>query len=123
MTKLKRNIDLFGLVSSSLCAVHCMALPVLISLGFLGTIGSSTSHFVTEILVVVASAILVALSIYKGLKTHESATPYWFFAFGLVAICVGLFCGYHLLMAAGGLSLAVGHLLNHKLLQGKSIAG
>lgn len=123
MIKLKRNIDLFGLISSSLCAVHCMAFPVLISLGVLGTIGNSTLHFLTEILVILASVILVALSIYKGLKTHESATPYWFFAFGLVSICVGLFCGYHLAMAAGGLSLAVGHLLNHKLLQGKSIAG
>jgi hypothetical protein len=123
MLKLKKHIDLFGLISSGLCAVHCLALPVLISLGFLGTIGSSMSHLISEVLVVVASTILVALSIYKGLKAHESATPYWFFAFGLVTIIVGLFYGYHLLMAAGGISLAVGHLLNHKLLQGKSVAG
>ncbi len=121
MTKLKKNIDLFGLVSSSLCALHCVSFPLLISLGFIGTIGSSTSHFITEMLVLVASVILVSLSIYKGLKAHESATPYWFFAFGLAAIVIGLFCTYHLLMAAGGISLAVGHLLNHKLLQGKSV--
>ena len=122
MTRIKRNIDLFGLVSSSLCAVHCMAFPLLISLGLIGSIGASTSHFITEVIVVLGSVILVAFSIYKGLKSHESAIPYWFFGFGLVAILVGLCFTFHILMAAGGISLAIGHLLNHKLLQGKSVA-
>ncbi len=122
MTRIKKNIDLFGLVSSSLCAVHCMAFPMLISLGVIGSIGASSSHFITEIIVIVGSVILVAFSIYKGLKSHESAVPYWFFGFGLVAIMVGLCFAYHILMAAGGIALAIGHLLNHKLLQGKSVA-
>ena len=119
MVRLDRNIDIFGLMSSGLCALHCMALPLMMSLGFWEGLSTSPSHHLAELVIIVMSFILVVSSIYKGVNTHDVHTPYWFFGLGMIVLVSGLCISNHWAMGIGGSLIALGHLLNFKLLHRK----
>ncbi len=119
MIRVERNIDIFGLMSSGLCAVHCLALPLMLSFGFWEGLSTTSAHNIVELSITALSVILVVTSIYKGINGHDKITPYWFFGVGLFLLSTGLFISNHWAMGIGGSLIALGHLLNFKLLHRK----
>lgn len=121
MIRLTQKVDIVGLFSSGLCALHCMALPLMISYGFFEGLQSSSIHHFMELLIVFASVIMVATSVYQGWKIHRVWIPYTLFAFGLVILFIGLSLTNHWLMALGGFCVGFGHLVNYKLIHRYSL--
>ena len=68
------NLDLAGLFTSTLCALHCTAVPVLLSFGFI-----ESSHWLHNELiemVVIGSGLVIAFfSLFKEFKKHLSPIP------------------------------------------------
>lgn len=117
MSTIKRHtIDRLGILSSGICALHCAALPVLISLGLIGTLNSDT-HLVIEWGVILSSLVLGIWSIYNALTSHGRIWPQVLIGFGAFAIIIGLaFSLSHVFMSVGGFLLVVGHWFNWRLL-------
>ena len=111
------KIDQLGIITSGLCAVHCAALPLMISLGLLGSIQEGT-HGVIEAAVILTSAILGLWSIYNGLRGHGKLIPQLMIGGGALVIVFGLLVPAigHPLMAIGGFVLLMGHWFNWRLL-------
>lgn len=106
------------MITSSLCAVHCAALPLLFSFGILGG-ASSAAHHSMEMGVVVMSLMLGAWSILQAMRTHKSIVPQLMILLGLSVICTGFILSPpqgHMIMALGGGILVTGHWVNRKYL-------
>ena len=117
MTRLFKKVDIVGLFSSSICAVHCVALPVLLSLGILEGIAHSALHSITELIVLLATLLFVLISGYQGSKIHKELTPYLLFGIGLIMIFLGFILSNHWTMGIGGFCVAIGHFVNYRLIQ------
>lgn len=118
MNKSNRHIiDRLGIITSGLCAIHCAAIPVLLSFGLIGGI-SGTMHHNVELLVITASAFLGIMSIYNGLNGHGRILPQVLISIGAFCIIMGFLVSMlgHLVMAIGGISLLYGHWLNWRQL-------
>lgn len=118
MSRTNQNkIDQLGIITSGICAVHCAALPLLISFGLMGSMHNS-AHGIAEILIIGISSFLGLWSIYNGLKGHGKMIPQLMIGFGALFIIVGLLVSMfgHPLMALGGCMLLSGHWFNWRLL-------
>lgn len=118
MSRTNQNkIDQLGIITSGLCALHCAALPLLISFGLLGSM-HDTAHGALEIIVILASSFLGLWSIYNGLRGHGKLVPQLMIAGGALVIIFGLMIPAvgHPLMAFGGFVLLLGHWFNWRLL-------
>ncbi len=121
MDKLKRHIDIVGILTSGVCALHCLLLPIIISLGLIDGYFTSAMHDVTEVLIVLGSFAMAFYSVHSGIKSHRNNTPYWFFGVGLMTLITGLSMGSHIAMAIGGVLVAIAHVLNYRLLHRKPV--
>jgi len=112
----RHNIDRLGIISSGLCAVHCAALPLLISFGLMGTLNTDMHHFL-EWTVIFCSLTLGIWSIYNALTSHGRLWPQLLIAIGAFMIIGGfLIASNHAIMAIGGIMLLSGHWSNWRLL-------
>lgn len=125
MTSLSKHssfLDKFAVSTSALCAIHCLFLPVIISVfPAIGSTAFGEESFHTWLLICVIPLSLVALTM--GCKQHKS----WLVAIlGFIGISILIFAaayGHELLGHDGeriatlmGVStIALGHLLNYKL--------
>ena len=114
-------LDLSGVVASSLCALHCVLMPVLaaslpvIGLGMLADEKTETALLGT-------SATLATVSIGLGYLRHRSGRVGALVAAGLCLLALGRFVesrGFEwpgvAAIVAGGLAVAGSHLLNRRL--------
>lgn len=100
---------------SGLCLIHCIATPILLSMGSLGLITSVfTSEWVHLVLIVPIAALAVA-SLPSGRKQHGRWLPtVWGFS-GLALLVTALLAPHEAeaaLSISGGLLLIAGHLSN-----------
>ncbi len=111
--KNRKFVDQLGVITSGLCAVHCAAIPILLSFGFISTIGGSNHDWV-EAIIVCFSFVLGSFSIYNGLKAHGNIFPQWLIAIGAFVVILGIVGPFpnHLLSACGGVVLLYGHWIN-----------
>lgn len=116
----KHIIDKLGIITSGLCAIHCIALPLLLSFGIIGGFNDGF-HDTTELVVIIVSTILALWSIYNGLNGHGRLLPQLFIALGATIILIGALTHFysHAFMAFGGLLLVVGHWRNWRALLSK----
>lgn len=114
-----QNIDLAGFIVSFLCAIHCAALPILISLGVLSS-AVIENHVFFEWTIIGLSAIIASWSILRSyFKSHRNFIPMAMVILGFVFLVINQ--GLHIhtwLLVTGGLLIAAAHVLNWKLLQG-----
>lgn len=131
---MKFNLDKIGLAASLVCAIHCALLPLII--GILPLIGMGfMAHGLFDWIMVGIAAAVGFISIMKGHQTHKKHTPACFFVPGIFIILASLFVfshfgecdtcvGHHhndafpfhsILMAFGGILIAVSHFINMKL--------
>lgn len=109
------NLDFLGFSASFLCAIHCLALPLLLSLGLFG--GLTWLHHPLVEWGLIATAVLIAgPAFYRGYGQHGHPRPLWIaaFGFGLLALSRLSIADEHLLTAGGGLLIATAHWFNWK---------
>ena len=118
MTKSNRQfIDRLGIITSGICALHCAAIPILISFGLIGSM-SGVMHDFLELSVIVMSGFLAVFSIYNGLNGHGRLHPQLAIGAGASSIVFGYVVPTlgHGFMAFGGALLLYGHWLNWRQL-------
>lgn len=126
-------LDKIGLAASVICAIHCAILPLVISV--LPLIGMGfMAHGIFDWVMVAIAGIVGYISLIRGHKTHKKHTAICFFVPGIFMVLVSLFifghmqqCGscsghhhdefpiHSILMALGGILIAVSHFINIKL--------
>ena len=117
------HIDFLGFSASFACAVHCMAWPLLLSLGFLGG-AEWLENEMLERLLIVGSIIIASYSIGKAyFRDHRQPTPALWLLVG-IGFLLSSFLFEHgsvhyILTAIGGFSIAFAHYVNWKYLSCK----
>ena len=122
ITKYTPVLDKFAVSTSTICAVHCLCLPLL--LGFFPTLGSSflgQEGFHIMLLWFVIPLSCVALTM--GCRKHKSLSVALLGLGGLTLLIVTASLGHDILgevgervfTLMGALLIAVGHLRNYKL--------
>ena len=117
LVKKKRIVDQIGIITSGLCTIHCAAIPVLLSLGMMGSV-SVGFHDNMELVVIGLSSFLGIWSIYNGLSGHGRLIPQVLIASGafLIILGISILDANHGFMALGGLALVSGHWMNWRQL-------
>ncbi|MBS0581955.1 MAG: MerC domain-containing protein [Proteobacteria bacterium] len=114
--------DRIGATASFLCAVHCAALPFVLTvlptlgLGFLG------DHRFERIFIAFASALALG-SLIRGYRRHRVASALWIAGFGLALLWTGAWLFdtgsapvvHAALVTLGGCCVALAHILNLRL--------
>ena len=116
---LTRRLDGFAVGLSVVCAIHCLAVPVLAVLlpvagGFL-----THEHFHAILLIFVLPTSL--LSLFLGCRRHGNSRV-WYFGIVGIAIMAGAVLAHDVIgdgwerfaTVVGGSLLAVGHILNYR---------
>ncbi len=112
------NADLAGFLTSLLCAIHCSAVPVLISLGVLSSSTWLHNHAIDW--VVIGTGVFIASYSLLGdfFRVHRKIIPLLLAAAGFVFLILGMIehHGWMLILSVlGGLLVASAHLVNHKM--------
>lgn len=114
----QRIMDRAGFMVSALCAVHCLAVPILLSFAAFGSLALDHPSF--EHLVLGVSATLGVGSLLPSyFKHHRKFTALGVLMLGLLLIGLGRFVDHRiaevLLTTSGALGVAIGHTINFKL--------
>jgi hypothetical protein len=120
--KIKSNtIDLIALTSSLICAIHCAAIPIVLSFSSL-----SSLHFLENPLIewtfIMFGVVFVFVSLWPSYKkVHHQTKPLLFAAFGFGLIAIGRLEFTELWeitnTVMGALLVSYAHYLNWKLLR------
>jgi hypothetical protein len=113
------KLDNIGMTASTLCAIHCAAVPVFFtSLPILG-LGFLANPWIEWIMIGIA--FIVGVSSIGGafFRTHRKALPLALFIGGFVTIIIGHLFAHGsvaeaFIVPAGGISVAVAHFVNNK---------
>lgn len=114
----KINLDFAGVFASVLCAIHCMAIPIVLSLGL-----ANSNHLVHDhsfdILIISIGLIIACLSLVNDYKKHKSSLPLLLVFLGFCVLTIGLFKDHHnlqhLYFSLFGSSFVItAHLMNWK---------
>ncbi len=114
------NKDFLGFMASMICAVHCAVVPVLLTLGTLGSL-AWLEHPLVEMTFILISLVLAAWSLVTGyFRHHGNLTALAVVLVGFMLIIASRFVegsGEVLLTVFGGLTIAAAHLINWNLLK------
>lgn len=126
MTKIKiknNTIDFIAISSSLICAVHCAALPIILSFSSLGSLHYLENPYI-EWAFIGIGIIFVFLSLLPSYKkVHHKITPLLYVVLGFTFIALGRFNltePWEIINTIIGASLvSTAHYLNWKLLRTK----
>lgn len=112
------NADIAGFFTSLLCAIHCSAVPVMISLGVLSAGTWLHNHLIDW--VVIGAGVVFALYSLVGdySKKHRNPWPLAIASVGFLLLFAGMIehHGWMLVLSVlGGLSVASSHFINFRL--------
>jgi hypothetical protein len=112
------SCDVAGFGVSMICAIHCMVLPVLLSLTTLGSLAFLENQSF-EYLIFVLSALIGMISLLPAyFKRHKKLYALYLFGIGLLLIASGRIAFIvmdEVLAVTGALAIASSHFLNWKL--------
>jgi hypothetical protein len=113
-------MDRVGVLASAACFIHCLAMPVLLSLS------SVSMHFLpseesTHRVLAVSIALIGGIAILSGYRRHRRPSVLVFLSIGMTFISIGAFWGNYLsshttevlITLAGSLCLIAAHRKNH----------
>jgi len=117
----KINLDRLGITASTLCAIHCAALPFVITVLPMWGMGFLANEAV-EIIMIALSLVLGVWSLSSGYrKQHQRIAPILVLMLGFGCIAFGHFSGVELfdpiLIPLGGFTIAAAHYFNLRLLK------
>jgi len=112
----KNLLDKIGIISATICAIHCIAFPIFMvsGTGFLGT----GKHRIFDIIFISMGLVFIYTSIYKGYKKHNQISALAIAMMGILLIAIGFIKGGHAshqLFAAGGILWVIAHFYNMRL--------
>ncbi|MEL6559901.1 MAG: MerC domain-containing protein [Bacteroidota bacterium] len=115
------HIDFVGFVASLLCAIHCAALPFLLTLAPLAGLQFLDNHWV-EYAIILFSFVIATRALLQGYRRHhKKVIPLILAVVGFVLIGIGQVMELEwmeaLFMSVGGVTIAVAHLINWRLLR------
>ncbi len=114
------NLDFLGFSASMLCAVHCMALPVLLAIGALSGL-AWLEHPMVETVFIGLSFLIATWSLTRGyLSQHRHFTAIRMVVIGFVLLLLSRFVENEweaILAGLGGVTIASAHWLNWRLCQ------
>jgi hypothetical protein len=113
----KFNLDYAGMAASILCALHCIALPLFLSLGM--TTGSNLFHDHSfDIIIIAVGVVIATLSLFSDYKKHKSILPIITIAIGFIILIYGLRSGHGWIHAGisiiGSILVTTAHVMNWK---------
>lgn len=112
------NPDAAGFFTSLLCAIHCSAIPVMISLGLVGSSSWLHNHLFDWVVIGIGVVIASYSLLGDYIKFHRNLLPMAMAVLGFSFLMIGMIehHGWMLLFSvAGGLLVASSHLVNHRL--------
>ena len=117
----KINLDRIGITASTLCAIHCAALPFVITVLPMWGVGFLANEAV-EITMIAVSLIIGIWSLSAAYrKQHHRIIPVLILISGFACIGVGHFLGIELLepilIPLGGFTIAIAHYINLRMLK------
>lgn len=105
-------VDFFGALASLTCAIHCLCLPLLISVGLM----NSTHHGHTFDFVMLSIGIVFAIyALRKSFLKHHNWSPIVIALLGFAVLISGIFMHNPIVSTAGGLIITYSHYRNYKL--------
>lgn len=117
------NLDLLGMITSGICAIHCFSMPFMFSFGLIGSSGLTHNH-TFDIVLVCAGILIAGISLYGDFKKHAQILPIRLGMVGIGFLLFGLL-GHHPLLSIfsvlGGVTLAFAHLVNWRIERSVSI--
>jgi hypothetical protein len=120
-------LDKAGMIASITCAIHCMIMPLIVTLlPIFGLSLFATEEF--EWMLLMVSAMLGVTSLCFGFRKHKSFRAFSFLGIGLTFLVIGRLAHEHvshfrvytfdiylLFLVAGAILVALSHWLNNKL--------
>ncbi len=115
------NKDFLGFLASMLCAIHCAALPLILTFSALSGLTFLANHTI-EFVFLGVSAIIASWSLIPSYKEkHGNTLPLKVVAIGFVFLVASRFIPHgfmeHFITAIGGTIVAISHLINWKLVK------
>lgn len=113
------NMDIFGISASSLCAIHCMATPLVLAV--LPTVaGEAWESPLTHQIFAGMVALFCGMAAYQGFRKHADWKPLVPLAVGLLCVIIATFFlpedvheVYEMpILCFGSLVLVIGHVWN-----------
>ncbi len=115
------NIDFVGFFTSSLCALHCAALPILLGFGVIST--EWMDHLLVEIIFLSLSLVFAVQSLHKSYKNvHNDIRPMSIAGVGFAIFIIGL--QFHgpveiVCTTCAGILIASAHVINWRIVRSK----
>lgn len=104
------NPDLLGAMASITCAIHCMIIPLIVSIGLMNT----AHHGHTFDIVMLSFGLIFAMySLGKKYIETRYITPILVALFGFGLLIFGIFSHTWLASVSGGLAVAYAHYINY----------
>jgi len=110
MEMTKKNTDIWGIVASLVCAVHCVAVPALML--YIGVEGNHTHHIIFDLAMVCIGIYLIVSSLLPTIKATKNLFLIGSLTLGVFFFVISFFFHQnvsHILFAIGGLSWAAAH--------------
>lgn len=112
------HLDFFGFSTSLLCAIHCAALPFLLTLAPLSGLQFLDNHWI-EYGIIILSFFIASNSLIHGYRRHHKKRIALIVALiGFILIGVGQVSESEWMEAfftsSGGVTIAIAHLINWK---------
>lgn len=114
------NLDFLGFSASMICALHCIAVPFVLTFGALSGLSWIENHAI-ETFFIFLSIVLASLSLISAYrKEHRQLNAIYIVSLGFLIIISSRFMEghWHLILAAlGGFLIATAHFVNWRLLK------
>ncbi|MFT5918104.1 MAG: hypothetical protein ACJAWV_004424 [Flammeovirgaceae bacterium] len=116
------QIDLVGFWVSTLCAIHCIAVPLLLTFSAFGSLHFLANPAIESVVIFFSVCIAFSSLVPSYRNKHHKIHPILFMAIGLVGIGFGrIFHDFEAIeiggTVLGGFFIAYAHLLNWRLLK------
>jgi len=114
------NLDVLGFSASFICALHCLAIPFLITFGMFSGLAWIENHTVEIVLIITTIILAISSLIPSFINRHKNISPVALAGIGF-AFLIGsrLVEGdlEHYLTAIGGIFIAIAHFQNWKIVR------
>ncbi|TVR84569.1 MAG: MerC domain-containing protein [Saprospirales bacterium] len=111
------KLDILGMSASLVCAVHCLAIPLVFTLGS-AYMAELLHHPVIEVGFLLIAVVIAVWSLGTSfLNHHHNRRPLVLGIIGVILITLGVVVHAWFITLPGGLVLAWAHFLNFKLLR------
>src|SRR5688572_14991888 len=117
MTSWQDRLDRTGMWTSALCAVHCIAVPVLISMSAFGSLAFLHNEHMENVVLAISAIVAVSSLIPSYVKHHRKVFPIiilllGFCLIGMSRLSVGL--DESVMAASGAALVATAHFSNFR---------